>query len=479
MRLGHTIVLVLYLFVGSLGARAEIGLLLSAKPNVHGTFVNEITGAGHSGVYLSRVCPESPVKLRLCQPGELGSVIQNYQDYKEDDAYEWNAVPLSIFLYGVEDPHDRPLFGSPELRRVLQEQYRQKHLQAVCRSEGCMHDEWANWRDSVAAAFVREIYIFQVDTTVEQDEQFIQEFNTRANVNHYNGFLHNCADFAKLVVNTYFPHSARRNILNDVGMTGPKAIARSFTHYAERHPELNLQVIRIEQLPGTYKRSSDCHEGTEQVLRSKKWLIPVIVMSSHAVPVLAASYFLTGRFNPDKELREHPSQETAALQAQLEEAHRAGDKALQRQLKSELRAARQRQVGTREEWKTLRDRFDEVLQSAIAEGIVTDSDNLRSTFRDLQARGHVYLDDHQQLWLEVEQAGAMRHVGLSYGNILSAESDARLRLQLLLARTDKLLSASSKHRELYTEFEADWALLRQAEQAVLHQGTNGFVAAKQ
>ena len=31
-------------------------------------------------------------------------------------------------------------------------------------------------------AFVREIYIFEVDTIPEQDEQFIREFNARANV---------------------------------------------------------------------------------------------------------------------------------------------------------------------------------------------------------------------------------------------------------------------------------------------------------
>src|ERR1051325_7892028 len=102
MRLKLRVSVFLLLLVGCLSAHAEVGLVLAAKPNSHGTMVNEITGAGHSTVYLSRVCPETPTRLRLCQPGEPGSVIQNYKDYKEDEPFEWNAVPLSIYLYGVE-----------------------------------------------------------------------------------------------------------------------------------------------------------------------------------------------------------------------------------------------------------------------------------------------------------------------------------------------------------------------------------------
>src|ERR1700757_4221002 len=190
MRLRHQIPLCLLLLAGCLPARAQIGLLLDAKPNVHLELGNEITGAGHAGVYLSRVCTVTPVQLRLCRPGEPGSVIQNYEDFKENESYEWNAVPLNVYLYGVEDPNQRPLFGSPELRTALQDRYRREYLQPVCTTERCINDPRANWRDSVAAAFVREIYIFEVDTTPEQDEQFIREFNARANIDRHSGFVH-------------------------------------------------------------------------------------------------------------------------------------------------------------------------------------------------------------------------------------------------------------------------------------------------
>ena len=479
MRLCHKIGFALLLLAGCLPARAEIGLLLDAKPNVRLELGNELTGAGHAGVYLSRVCAVTPVELRPCRPGELGSVIQNYEDFKENSSYEWNAVPLNVYLYGVDDPGQRPLFGSPELRSALQERYRSAYLSSICTTERCMHDPRANWRESVAAAFVREIYIFEVDTTPEQDEQFIREFNARANVNHYSGYANNCADFAKLVVDTYFPHSTHRNVLNDLGITSPKAIARSFTHYAEHHPELNLRVIRIEQLPGTYKRSSDSHEATEQLIRAKKWLVPTLLVGYQAVPVFAASYFLTGRFGPDHELRKHPSEQAALLTGELVEAKRDRDKPLRKQLEEQLRQERERQVGDDQQWTTLRQRFDEVLQTAIADGMVSDRRELRELFRDLQARSNVQVDDNQQAWMNVEDGGQLRRVGLSTGNIVGPASDPRLALQLLLARMEYLLSAKSKHRELYTEIQADWQLVERAEQLALAHGTRVIAEKRQ
>lgn len=471
MRFLYKSVLSLLLFASCVSARAEIGLLLDAKPNVRLEFGNELTGAGHSGVYLSHVCTVTPVQLRPCRPGELGSVIQNYEDFEENQPYQWNAVPLSVYLYGVDDPADRPLFGSPELRGALQERYRKRYLQSVCTTERCIGDSKADWRESVAAAFVREIYIFEVNSTPQQDEKFIREFNARANVNHYSGFTNNCADFAKLVVNTYFPHSTRRDALNDLGMTGPKAIARSFTHYAEHHPELDLRVIRVEQLPGTYKRSSDSHTGTEQVIRAKKWLLPVAAVGYQSLPVLAASYFLTGRFSPDKELSRHPSEQAAVLTDQVSEAKEEGDKPLRQELESQLRQERTRQVGNDEDWVKLHQRFEEVLQSAIADGVVTNRHDLRALFRDLQAHGNILVDDNQQAWMEIESAGHLQRVGLSASNVVGAESDRRLGLKLLLARMEYLLSTNSKHRELYTEIQADWQLLQQAEQAMPAHGT--------
>src|SRR5208283_5877040 len=116
--------------------------------------------------------------------------------------------------------------------------------------------------------------------------------------NEFNGVTRNCADFTRRVINTYFPHAVNRDVINDFGMTSPKAVARTFTRYALHHPESNFRVLHFAQVPGTIKRSSEVRAGTEQLVRSKKWLVPMLIFADHELPFVAATYFLTGRFNP-------------------------------------------------------------------------------------------------------------------------------------------------------------------------------------
>src|SRR5262249_33665398 len=110
------------------------------------------TSAGHSSIYFSRLCPETPVKMRLCGEGEEGSVLTNYHHFSEDKPYEWNLVPLSLFLLGVENEAQRPLYATPDLRRTLQERYKEKYLSDLCQGPQC-DDPQAEWRDLVASSF--------------------------------------------------------------------------------------------------------------------------------------------------------------------------------------------------------------------------------------------------------------------------------------------------------------------------------------
>ena len=61
------------LFVGVACPRAngDVGVVLNESLD---SSLDRITGTGHSAVYFSRICPDSPVKLRLCGPGEHGSL---------------------------------------------------------------------------------------------------------------------------------------------------------------------------------------------------------------------------------------------------------------------------------------------------------------------------------------------------------------------------------------------------------------------
>src|SRR5580704_17218597 len=103
-------------------ARASATLLLEEPYGKLGFF----TATGHAAVYLSGVCAKTPLVLRACAPGELGSVLCRYDGV---GGYDWVAIPLIPYLYAVERPQDIPLFVDPKLVSFLRDQYRRKYLQ--------------------------------------------------------------------------------------------------------------------------------------------------------------------------------------------------------------------------------------------------------------------------------------------------------------------------------------------------------------
>lgn len=323
-------------------AHADVGVVLNESLD---SSVDRITGTGHSAVYFSRICPDSPVKLRLCRSDEQGSVMSNYINIGEDQPFEWNVVSLNM---------------------------------------------------------------------------------------------------------------------NDFGMTSPKAVARTFTRYALRHPEANFRVQHFAQVPGTIKRSRECRAGTEQLYHSKKFLIPMIVFADHELPVVVASYVLTGRFNPQRQLEQHPTAEAAEIGRELQLAKTDEDKTRAKKLQMDENLERRRVVGTAEEWKEYRQAFGRITEEAIREELIPDSQRLPRYFKNLDEAGTPFVDEHGALWMEIQESGRAFKVGLSANNILAPGSDSLGAYELLLVRTDRILKSPKHSRESMLEFRLDWAMLQRA-----------------
>jgi len=80
MRLAHARTLALVasvfaIFSSSLSAHAQAALLMEEPYG----FFGALNPTGHTAIYFARVCAETPVRIRRCAPGELGSVISRYQ----------------------------------------------------------------------------------------------------------------------------------------------------------------------------------------------------------------------------------------------------------------------------------------------------------------------------------------------------------------------------------------------------------------
>lgn len=429
-----------------LRAPADVGVILNESLDES---MDRITGTGHMAVYFSRICADTPTRLRLCGPGESGSVMSTYINIGEDHSFEWNIVPLNVYLYGVEDPANRPIFASYKIKHALEERYRQNYLTGLCDTPACQTSGKSEWREMVASTLIRGMYVFVVDTSAEQDRALIDEFNNAPNENHFNGATNNCADFARRIVNTYFPHAANRDVLNDFGMTSPKAVARTFTHYAQRHPELNLRVMHFAQVPGTIKRSSEVRAGTEQLFRSKKLAIPMAVFAYEALPVVAASYVITGRFNPNKEFEKHPA--TNLSPENLASSPRLQPVALQDQ--------RAQIVGTSAEWNSYRKAFDTEIEENKDSPEARDRSHF---FKVLDEKGTASVDDDGAAWMKLADNGEPVTVGVSSSNVLAQQSDPQLAYSLLLARTSTFLNGPKHRRETMLEFRQDWANLQRA-----------------
>jgi len=417
-------------------ARADVGVVLNESLNED---FDRISSTGHSAIYFSRICPESPVKLRLCRPGELGSIMSNYVNIGEDSSYEWNIVPLNIYLYGVEDPRNRPLFASYKIKHLLEERYRQNYLSDYCTTESCLTSSKSEWREMVGATMIRGVYIFAVHTTVDEDLRVIAEFNNSVNKNHFNGVTRNCADFTKHIINTYFPHAAKVDYLNDFGMTSPKAVARTFTHYGLHHPESHFRVMHFAQVPGITKRSRTVRSGTEQLFHSGKLLLPMALISYYTVPVVTVSYFTTARFNVQKEFARHPASETSPTDA--------------------ISGAPEQIAGSDAEWKRIRKSLD----SWVAEnGLGKDRKELNRFFKQLDQSGAPFLDESGAAWMDITVEGESARVGLSASNILAHGSDSALSYEFLLTRVNHILSSPARGRETMIELAQDWASLQHA-----------------
>ena len=445
-------------------ARAGVGVVLNDSLD---TSIERITGSGHTAVYFSHICADSPVKLRLCRPGEEGSVMSNYINIGEDKPFEWNIVPLSIYVNGVEDPRNRPLIGTGKIKAALEDRYRDLYLGALCTSNACRTSGDSEWREMVGAGLSRNMYIFTVETSRRQDLEIIAKYNSDPNVNHFNGAIRNCADFTKDAVNSYFPHSAHRDVINDFGMTSPKAVARTFTDFALHHPEMRLRVLHFSQVPGTIKRSTQPRNGTEQLYQSKKLLIPMLVFADYAIPVVAGAYFLTGRFNSQHQFEAHSAESTVAFTSDKILAGFDETPAPHSQT-SETLEIRDRDdiVGTKREWKHYQKQLSAMLDEAVRQELFPDRDYWKRFLKTLGEIGQPIVSSDGAVWLEVPAPIGPARVGVSPSNILASDSDPLLAYEILLARAQSELHSPMHSRETMLEFEQDWMLLQAAHDRV-------------
>jgi hypothetical protein len=267
--------------------RAQAAMLMEEPFGFFG-FLNP---TGHDAFYFERICAETPVRLRRCAPGEAGAVITRYQGIAH---YDWIAMPLIPYLYAVESASEVPARADHETVTALRDKYHEAHLQSLGNVPRG-GDRKRGWSQFVGVSYERRIYAFRFATTEEQDDALIARMNADANRSRFNLITRNCADFTAGILNFYFPGTFRRSILPDWGITTPRQISYKLVRYAGKHPETQLTMFDIRQVPANRRRSRR-NQSIAESLITRGYIFPFAFISPYIVAGVAVDYLVWGRY---------------------------------------------------------------------------------------------------------------------------------------------------------------------------------------
>jgi hypothetical protein len=403
-------------------ARASATLLLEEPYGKLGFF----TATGHAAVYLSGVCADTPLVVRRCVPGETGVVLSRYDGV---GGYDWVAIPLIPYLYAVERSEDVPLFADAKMVAFLRDRYRRKYLEDLAPDAKNGETPGGNWYELVGSSYDRTIYGFEIETTPQQDEAVIHKLNSSLNESHFHLVSNNCADFAKDLLNFYYPRSLHRSIIADAGITTPKQMAKMITRYSGRHPELQFSRLVISQVPGGLPRSTTIHGVVESFLKSKKYIVPSAVVSPIFAGCVAAVYVGTGagHFEPTRNARVFV-----------------------------VGGSPEPPLG-REDRRAYQQELKHLLAGAYPEA----GKNVDRAWERLQSRAKADLDDEGRPVLQMQVGERQVRIGVSAGNVLNGSAPPELVRQLLAARLQSELRRGSPHGISESEVARDWKLLQE------------------
>ncbi len=269
--------------------RAQAALLMEEPYG----FFGSVNPTGHNAIYFARICAETPIQLRRCRAGELGAVISRYQGVA---GYDWVAIPLVPYLYSVENASKVPARVDRETVRRLRNRYHEAHLLSLGENLQPGNLVHGGWTQLIGLSYERRIYAFRFETTEEQDDALIARMNQGPNRTRFNLLFDNCSDFARRTLDLYFPGTFKRSVFPDAGMTTPRQLAYKLERYARQHPETQLEIFEIPQIPG-YRRQSRSNKSIAESLSTTGYAVPIALLNPYLAGGLFVDYVVRGRYH--------------------------------------------------------------------------------------------------------------------------------------------------------------------------------------
>ena len=478
--------------------RADIGVIVAEPVSALGFF----TRVGHVGTYLSGICPDgSPIRMRVCLPGEGGSVVIRSSSLSENEDYDWAIVPFEEYLHGFASPDLAPLIGTRKLQSAIEgHDFNAVFSRAMTTTDGAAPE--GQWKAALATRFDRSMYVFLVETTAADDATIIAEFNTSPNKSRFNFFYQNCSDQAKGIFDLILPRTTGDRT-SGMTMQTPKGLAKALVSRALAHPELKLRLRRYPQIPGTFSASRDVLFPMENTYRNiafaPYWFwggfreVALAAMFYHEVlspfDVLESSRDFMSATAADLTLEQHRlrKHQDAIRRALTTTQHNdaewarlsALDESVYRRL-GQIRREKQAEVarleGSRAQWRALGREFRTTvrgLRGRLAlreelqhpfERMASNGDTSRELLRLFETDGEFYVD-RSGPWLRLPLIeGEWGATGVSRSQILAG--DPRVAVLVLAAVIDHNLHQSDARREDIEYVDGLMTLFREASDTI-------------
>ncbi len=486
-------------------SRADIGVIVLEPIGALGFF----TRVGHAGTYFSNICQDgSPIRMRLCLPGESGGVVSKYSPLSEHEDYDWAIVPFEEYMHGLASPDFAPMIGTPKLQSAIERYNFGPLFSRALKTTSPEELPDGQWKAALATRFDRTIYILSVETSAADDAIIVAAFNTAPNKSRFNFFYRNCSNQAKAIFDLILPHiDTIGDRTSGVTMETPKGLAKALVDQALRNPELNLRVRRYAQIPGTFGRSRDVLFPMENTYRSLGFA-PWWFFGGFREVALGAMFYheVLSPFDMLESSRDFISPKAAQLTLEqhrlrrrqdevrlaLASAHNGGSswwklselntEVFRRlgEVRNEKRAEVRRVEGSQAQWHALDMEFRTMVRALSERRFVPEA--LREPFAQFEpngtlsdpllqyfeARGAFYVDAARGPWMTLPLVeGETQATGLSRSQILAG--DPRVALLVLAAIIDYNLYESEGHREDIEYVHGMLALFRQASDTISRQ----------
>ena len=486
-------------------SRADIGVIVLEPIGALGFF----TRVGHAGTYFSNICQDgSPIRMRLCLPGESGGVVSKYSPLSEHEDYDWAIVPFEEYMHGLASPDFAPMIGTPKLQSAIERYNFGPLFSRALKTTSPEELPDGQWKAALATRFDRTIYILSVETSAADDAIIVAAFNAAPNKSRFNFFYRNCSNQAKAIFDLILPHiDTIGDRTSGVTMETPKGLAKALVDQALRNPELNLRVRRYAQIPGTFGRSRDVLFPMENTYRSLGFA-PWWFFGGFREVALGAMFYheVLSPFDMLESSRDFISPKAAQLTLEqhrlrrrqdevrlaLASAHNRGSswwklselntEVFRRlgEVRNEKRAEVSRVAGSQAQWHALDMEFRTMVRALSERRFIPEA--LREPFAQFEpngslsdpllqyfeARGAFYVDAARGPWMTLPLVeGETQATGLSRSQILAG--DPRVALLVLAAIIDYNLYESEGHREDIEYVHGMFALFRQASDTISRQ----------